>query len=406
MVHSPPTKNPRSGDDKITQVRDTSFVFNNMTITLSTDWKAIKPLWFDLQNRASVTVYQHYFWQRAWMETLGREQNATPLFIVAKIENMAVLLLPLTIVRKNATTIATWMGDDHANYCFGLCDRDHAEEIAVQMPDFFKSLAEHMPDHVDVMVLHRQPHSWDNTINPLITLPCIKSSVTAGSLTLTHEFSLVLNRNNPKRKRKKLRTQERALEALGGYEVIRSSSPDHTRAVYQDFLAQKKKWFIERGIRNVFADETTTRFFSRLAEYSEKLPVNEELLQFDYIWADNHNLALLGAGIFNGQHFGYFTSMTPDIKYRSISPGALIFHKRIEAACIEGMRRFDFGVGAENYKKSWCNEEHQLVDIIIPLTIKGRLYAAIEKLKSTTKRRIKKNEMIWSIAKKMRRKLA
>lgn len=382
------------------------FQCSNIEIALSDDMDTIRPVWLGLQDECPHTIYQHYLWQKAWLETLGSEQKAKPLFVTGYLDNKPIFLIPMVVDKTNGLTIATWMGGEHANYRFGLFSPQNSAAIREMMPMLAHELAKNLPFTLDAFELTQQPLSWDGHDNPMAILPTTQSALSGGSLTLDADFNAVLERGNAKRKRKILRGQERALSELGGYQCMRTQNEAEHNALYGVFTAQKKQWFKDRGITNKFDNDATTAFFNRLAHYNDEMPRGEKLLEFDYIYADGEHLSLLAGGTLDGQHFGYFTSMTNDPQYASISPGSLTFYKRIEAACTENMRRVDFGVGAERYKKSWCNENHPLVDVITPISAKGRLYMATRVLKSNMKRMIKDNETLWPLVKSARRLIA
>lgn len=370
---------------------------------MSDNLNAIEPIWYDLQKQCPLTIYQHFLWQKAWLETIGNSLKGKPLFITGNIDQKPVFLLPLIVIQKTGLKIATWMGGEHANYRFGLFTPQHNEAIRQIIPMLPSAILKHLPYSIDVLELTQQPLSWDGNNNPMTALPTQLSPLSGGSISLVPDFNAVLAIGNEKRKRKILRAQEKTLSALGGYEFLRTKNESEHNAIYDVFIAQKRQWFADRGIKNKFANDATTAFFNRLSHYNSYMSEGEFLLEFDYIYADGEHLSMLAGGTIKGQHFGYFTSMTNDIKYASISPGSLNFYKRIEAACTENMRRFDFGVGAERYKKSWCNETHALIDIIIPMSAKGRFYKATRLLKSSIKRRLKESEALWPLVKSARR---
>ena len=383
-----------------------AFKCGEIDVILSDNVDAIKPVWYDLQQQCSHTVYQHYLWQKAWLETLGVAQKATPLFITGSLNNTPVFLIPLIVTKTIGLSVATWIGGKHANYRFGFFAPQQIKAIQQIMPNLLNDISNNTPYPIDVFELTQQPLKWDDFDNPMAILPSNQSAISGGSVMLKPDFEEVLAMGNSKRKRKILRSQERALEELGGYKYLRTQNKTEHNRLYDVFLTQKKQWFAERGIKNEFSDEATTAFFNQLAEYNELMKEGEALLEFDYIFSDEEHLSLLAGGMLNGQHFGYFTSMSNDKKYKAISPGSLIFYKRIESACHENMRRFDFGVGAERYKDSWAGESHSLFDVIKPVSFKGQFYMASRKLKSNLKRMIKNNETLWALVKSARRLLA
>lgn len=399
-----------AGKTEVARLRamaDARAAADEIELLITGDFALIEPIWKRLQTTCPLTVYQNYYWQKAWFETLGVAEGGHAVLVVGVVGERAVFLLPLTRLRRSGITILTSMGGDHANYRFALFCREAGAVNARLAKALPALLAKALPYPVDVLDLPMQPLSWDGLENPLAThLASSRSAVDGSSVSLVADFNAVLERGNAKRKRRILRAQQRGLDELGGYRVVRTATPLEDRQLYQTFLAHKRPWFAERGIADKFADSATEAFFGRLADDNALLPPGERLIAFDYIEADGQVLSLLAGGTCNGQHFGYFTSIIHDGKYTHLSPGSLAFYKRIEAACAEGLRRFDFGVGAERYKVSWCDENHPMVDVLVPLTLKGRLYAGVRRLKTNLKRSIKENPTLWRIVKLLRQRLA
>jgi CelD/BcsL family acetyltransferase involved in cellulose biosynthesis len=60
-----------------------------------------------------------------------------------------------------------------------------------------------------------------------------------------------------------------------------------------------------------------------------------------------------------------------------VSAGELLFYLMIEQASSSGHKVFDFGVGDQLYKRSWCPQRTELVDCYVPLNLKGRLAAPL-----------------------------
>ncbi len=391
--------------NNLIDITNTQFDTSPFHIFLVDNIDALETPWVNLQNQANVTIYQHFLWQKAWYDAHAEKPHSS-LFVIAFIKEQPAFILPLICFEKLGLTLAKWSGGEHANYNMGLYHPGFLKKIEDQLPHILRLAGKKAPQKIDLFLLEKQPYQWGGTTNPMHVLTHHKSSYSAASVSLERDFETVLKRGNAKRKRKILRSQERALEKLGGYTIKRTQSASDAEKLYQIFQNQKEEWFLKRGIHNKFDDKATHLFFKLLAQYNHKMLQGNHLIEFDYIEADGQILSLLAGGIFKGQHFGYFTSMTNNEKYKNISPGALTFYKRIEKACHEGLRRFDFGVGAERYKTSWCDEIHVLFDVALPVSLKARPYILFISIQTHLKKKIKDNPVLWSQFKKLRQHIA
>ena len=84
------------------------------------------------------------------------------------------------------------------------------------------------------------------------------------------------------------------------------------------------------------------------------------------------------------------------------SPGLILLRYMIDHYADRGYTSFDFGVGFEEYKKTFCKEDEPLVDSFIPLTQRGRLAALGMSSLTHAKRLVKQNPAIMHLAQLLR----
>jgi len=72
------------------------------------------------------------------------------------------------------------------------------------------------------------------------------------------------------------------------------------------------------------------------------------------------------------------------------------------AQCSRGRKSLDLGIGEARYKRLFCNEVEDLVDVFVPVTALGRLYGlAVEQL-VTAKRYVKQTPRLWTVVQALR----
>jgi len=74
----------------------------------------------------------------------------------------------------------------------------------------------------------------------------------------------------------------------------------------------------------------------------------------------------------------------------------------IEKSGVEGADLFDFGLGDQGYKRSWCTVETIQHDILLPVTSSGRLAALAQRGLTRTKAAIKGNPHLYSLIQRLR----
>ena len=159
--------------------------------------------------------------------------------------------------------------------------------------------------------------------------------------------------------------------------------------------------FAERGISNVFAPLEVQTFFRRL--YSSSLVYGDRPFEVKGIEINGELVAVHGMSI--NEHsvvcdFGGIVEMGANL-----SPG-FFDYLCIEEACNAGKSLYDFSVGDEPYKRSWCDVETWQFDTLLPLTAKGRAAWAITTARGHAVRLIKSNAVLWSVLKQLRTKVA
>ena len=345
-----------------------------LTARLAPDLTSVKTLWKRLESRPQITFHQ----SRAWVEAWSRGTR-TPLSIVTlEQDGVAYAILPLETSRIGGLKIARFAGTAYSNENTGLIDLDGIEGVAPVSPgDLALALTQAGLDADIVLFDKMTPEAAGRP--PFSALPRVHHQNPSFQLPLSTDFNAVLAQINGKRRRKKFRVSERRLEAIGGYRHITGDDDRQAMRLLDVFLAQKPLRLAAQGLPNVFGGRAVRAFLAELAT------------TFD---ADGRPaLELHGIELTGGEHAGAIIAVAGlTIKDRHVtcqfgsideaiaadaSAGELLFYRMIERASAAGHAVFDFGVGDQLYKRSWCPQRTELLDCYAPLTLKGRLAAPL-----------------------------
>lgn len=85
-------------------------------------------------------------------------------------------------------------------------------------------------------------------------------------------------------------------------------------------------------------------------------------------------------GLVAGKRFYYLMPAYEGGEWDRLSTGRLLLEHLLEWSFLNGIQFFDFGVGDEEYKNLFCDQERQLYEIIIPVTTRGRMFASAQYL--------------------------
>ncbi|MGY6707898.1 MAG: GNAT family N-acetyltransferase [Rhizobiaceae bacterium] len=338
---------------------------------------------------------QQALWVGSWAETV-----ATDSFILTIFKNdKPILALPLEVEKAGPLRVARFMGGSHANANFPACAMGCEGLTADALAQTITAaLASTRPD-IDAIALEQQMHSLGGMTNPLATLPHQTSPNIALAVSLENGFDGVLAKHNGKRRRKKHRYQCRKFEEAGGYRIITAQTPEETRRLFAAYVDMKAIWFRKNRLPDVFEDEHIRGFFKHLFAQSlrqERPPYFMEALEVGGILR-----AVSGSSRVNGRVVCEFGGIAED-ELTQFSPGEFLTFESIQTACCEGNRIYDYGVGDEHYKRLWCDQEIHHFDVVIPLTVKGRLYSGIKSALTALKRRVKSSPGLTRMVRRLR----
>lgn len=341
---------------------------------------------------------QSVHWVQNWVEQLQ------PDGLIASVweHGRPVFALALEVTNAGPFRVARFMGGSHANGNFPVASPAwlaSAEKAAVLA--LVEAIAAARPD-IDALVLERATPHLAGQANPLLFLPHSRSPNIALSVDLQGGFDAILEQTSAKRKRKKHRSQMRKFEAAGGFRRIIAQTPEETRRLFDAFLEMKEKRFEAMGVANVFADAGIRKFFHAL--FCNALAADMPIFTLEGLEVGGELRAVTGTSRCGRRLICEFGGIHDD-ELATSSPGEFLFYENIKQACETGYDIYDFGVGDEPYKRLWCNSETHHIDVIMPLSGKGRIYTTGLKTAARLKAAVKNNPTAWRLAKSLRKRL-
>ena len=370
-----------------------------LSARVTSSLEPVTDLWQALEADPAMTFHQSRAWVEAWAQGTGAElavvtleQNGTPFAI-----------LPLEIDKMSGLKIARFSGTAYSNENTGLINTVKQNRIAPVSAAQLAAALSRAGLAADIVLFDKMTPDGAARV-PFSELPRVYHQNPSFQLPLFEDFNAVLAQINGKRRRKKFRVSERRLEAMGGYRHITGKTDAEALRLLDTFLEQKPVRLTAQGLPDVFADPGIRAFLRRLATTRD---------------AEGRTaLELHGIELSGGEHAGRIISVAGlTIKDRhvtcqfgsideevaaDVSAGELLFYRMIEAASAAGHKVFDFGVGDQLYKRSWCPQRTELVDCYAPLNLKGRLAAPLIAGMIRLKRTIKTSPTLHKFAARAR----
>jgi CelD/BcsL family acetyltransferase involved in cellulose biosynthesis len=371
-----------------------------LSIRLHEQLEPLETRWRALETENALSLHQGYDWCRAWVKS----RVCKLLIVEGFCGEQTHLLLPFEIVRRGPIRIARFLAARFSNINTGLYSQDfRALAAPPRLRQALETVRSQLARHCDIFLLENMPLDWRGETSPFSDLPAVLNQNAGFQIELFTDFERTLAQVNARRRRKKFRASERRLLALGGHEHIIPAAGTESRALLETFFEQKAARFDAMGLPDVFRDENTRDFFRRLVSVPETDGSYPLQLHAIRLKGENDGRIVAVAGLSRkGDHVICQFGSIDDTIAADASPGEFLFYLAIRKLCGEGVRLFDFGIGDQPYKRSWCTIETQQHDLLWPTTVAGATMAALHRAKTGAKRLIKQKPRIYGFLQRLR----
>ncbi|KAA1177793.1 GNAT family N-acetyltransferase [Rhizobium tropici] len=365
-------------------------IFDSMA-PLEAEWRMLEQ-----DNLAS--LHQSYDWCTAWVESYQH-----PLAIVrGSIGDRPAFILPLEIIRSRGIRRAEFIGGRHSNINTGLFSSELLANGKLTSAQA-SGIATALRGRADLAILRNIPFEWRGRPSPLASLPAVENQNHAFQMPFLGSFEASLKQVNAKRRRKKFKHQSRILDAKGGYEYV-IADPDKQDALLDLFFRQKAIRFRDAGLPDVFDDAPTKRALHALLHPRGNNTSDVTLQMHALRLKGEHegHIPAIAALSRKGDHVICQFASIDETLVAEASPGELLFWLMIERLHREGAALFDFGIGDQIYKRSWCPMETVQHDLLLPISGLGLLAATAQRSMTRTKTAIKSNRKLYAFIQRMR----
>lgn len=379
-----------------------------LELNLSGSIADIETNWRALEEDHLNSLYHSYDWCAAWIEAC----DSRVAIVQGKFQGKTAFVLPLEIIEVFGGKVARFIAAPHGNISTGLFAADFAD-WAAQNPDqaadeLKKALKEALKDRADLLLLENLPLTWRGRRNPLALLPLTRNQNSAYQLPLKGSLDETLSQLNAKTRRRKFRIQSKRLGELGGFEYLTSNADlGEQHRLLDLFFEQKSKRLEALGFKNVFSGPEVRQFFHAILDRSagRSTGFRFEMHALRLKGAHENQIAAIAGIARKGDHVLCEFSSIDDGPARDASPGEFLFWQMIAGFHDGSTALFDFGIGDQNYKRSWAPCETKHYDAVLPISQVGHIGAALHRSQSLAKRVIKSNDRAYRWAQRLRRAL-
>lgn len=369
-------------------------------IEIFDDLAAAEPAWRRLENVAALkSPYQSFDFLSLWQRHIGATTGVSPCVVVGYDGNGPAFLWPLGRTQFGPLKVLGFLGGKHANFNFPLWRPDFLATVGA---DEIRSVVDQIATAriADILLLARQPRSWEGIANPLSLLPHQPSPSESLRLTITAQGEDQIKEILSSTMRGQLRSKERRLQKLmPGYRYIRATTAAEIDRLLEGFFPLKAAHMKAQSLPNTFGDPRHEAFLREACH--QKTPAGQPLVDIHALEDDKGLIAIFGAINDGRRSSGMFNTYTLGDASRQ-SPGLVLLVHTITDISERGVRTFDLGVGEAKYKTIFCKEPEPLFDSFLPLTAMGQLAAVAARAGGHIKRKIKQSDALRNLIGRLR----
>jgi len=361
------------------------------------DWRAFEAV-------ADCTPFQTFDWLFAWHRHIGEPAGIRPAIVIGRHGGETKFLLPLAVEAGHLARRLTFLGQDLADYNAPLLARDFSATCGA---DAFVALWRHVRDRLqgdaatrhDTIDLAKMPETIGAQANPFLRLDVTLNASNAYQTTLGSDWETFYAAKRSSATRRRDRTKLKRLSEMGEIHFVRPDV-DETPRTLDALIDQKGRSFARMGVPNLFARPGHAAFFRALA-MSERLRPFVHVSRLDV----GATYAAVNLGLTFRDCYYHILASYDDGEVSRFGPGAAHLRELLHYAIDRGLKRFDFTVGDEPYKRDWCDSEQKLYDHAAAATVRGWPAALWSMARARVKRGIKQTAPLWSAVQRIRAKL-
>lgn len=332
----------------------------------------LEGIWRCLQADSDHYVFQSFEWLAHWQHTVGQHSyGIEPAVAVVSDSRRPLALFPFGIRRASGARVLEFLGGVQSDYNAPLM----LPEVSTpgQFNRLWGKVLEELPAH-DVRYFARMPQQLSGLRNCFIDMMpsfCEGFSYAATLPDSWDEFRHGL----PSKFQKDNARMIRRLSEMGRFEFVVAKSANEFNHIVEAMFAQKERRYRETGARNILADIHTRTFYSGLDEGIG----GEVNIHLSALMLNGEILATHLGAVHRGRFYYLFPTYAGG-EWAKFSPGRLLLENLVQWAISNKLRTFDFTIGGEAYKEIWCDSEMPLHRTVIPLTLRGRIFAISQAL--------------------------
>lgn len=333
------------------------------------DEKDLAQVWSRFQEYAIYCPYQCAEWLLTWHLGEHASDKMNHKFFLIYVDGVPAFFFPLLVKKVFGIKTCQWLGGKIQNMNGPLVSTDwKGDGDPIVISAIFEQISS-MLGGIDLILLERNLLDINGLQNPLLgfgTWRIHKDQLYYMQMPDNFDTFERLQRSSSSRRR--LRTKIKLLAQELGTPVFQKAENGRDVELFLNaFFEQRIAAQKSRNIPNPFFDPKARAFLlqSGLASLRSKNGLHIfALLVAEKICSVSLNVHT------NGYSSGFATSFDTD--FSRFSPSKLLKREVIRLRHKDGIRRFDLGIGDEDYKLEWT-QPIDLFDVYYARTVRGKI---------------------------------
>ncbi len=338
----------------------------------------VEALWRGLEAESHGYLFQAYDWNALWYDCIGKTSaKASPCIVVVSAGDKPVLLFPFALCRRMGINCLEFMGGDQADYLSPLVHRSAIHHLPLR--EIWRQVEAALPRH-DVLILTKMPQAFDTLANPFLDLWPTRPSHEAFATTLPDSWEGMEARISAKL-RADSRRQFRRLSERGEIRFQIAAGEKEYLQMLEAMFVQKSRRYQETGVRDILSDWNVKEFYRRAHKSFGK----GYSAQMSALLCNGQPIATHWGIVHHSRYYWLMPSFAGG-EVAVYSPGRILQEKLLQWCIANRMSLFDFTVGAENYKKTWCDKKLDLYEYVSSKSLMGTCFLAQRNMLQAIKR--------------------
>ncbi|MCX6116387.1 MAG: GNAT family N-acetyltransferase, partial [Proteobacteria bacterium] len=333
------------------------------------DIDKVRDQWLALQSKGMTFCFQTYEWISTWIETIGKGRHSDIFFAQVFFADQLVCLIPFEITSGKWGRRLAIVGDPVSDYFSPSFDPSFAKKIDPQMwIKIWKGItnAVYNFSRFDYVYIYQIPESIDGVVNPLFWMNRSKSDIFCYQRILEVDVPTFKSKAFTSKMASDSKRRLRNLGELGTVKFMQADNTVDSNNIIEFLLEEKHNQLTSQNQVSIFKRNDIQQFFKKLFEH-------RSIAHLSVIQVDEKNVAAHFGAQWNNR-FYYMVQAYRDGDWRKYAVSRLLLEWLFEMSIESSKSVFDFTIGAESYKSTWCNSEIRIGTVIDFKTTRGLIF--------------------------------